>query len=277
VLTIKRKLWGIAPYTTIFFPDELVFDDIVRRLRPYEMARLFYTSVSRELGDNIVDREDSLTVYINLRQEGEALWLGVPGKCRQRVRHVEKSMDRVIVERNGPRTLDAFLEVFNSFAHVKDHVEPLDMSGIERFKPYADFFVIRFDGRPMCAHAVMRDEQSARVRLLFLGSRRLEDRASAALCSDLNRYLHWHEIKTYSDEGFQIFDFGGIEDDPQNGIARFKRSFGGTVVRESSYLCAGSAVVGRIARKLREHRGVESSSQRPDSSQQIRDEVQISS
>jgi hypothetical protein len=122
---------------------------------------------------------------------------------------------------------------------------------LERYGPDTDVFVIYLEGRPMCAHALLLDKETRHARLLYSASRRLEDRESAYQCSALNRLLHWHEIQTYQSEGFGCYDFGGITSDPNDGIARFKTSFGGAVVREQSFLCAGSAWIGGIADRIR--------------------------
>jgi hypothetical protein len=253
MIIIKRKLWGIAPYTAAFFPTESAIDDIIARLRPFEMARLFYTPISREPGRHIIACEPSTSVCVDLGKSIDVLLKALRRNCRSGIAHIEKLTDRVSIERNGMQTRHDFLAVFNSFARAKDHVAPLNARILDRYAPYADVFVIYLDGRPMCAHALLRDLESAHVRLFFSGSRRLEDREAAALCGNMNRFLHWHEIQVYRDEGFHVFDLGGIRNDPHDGIARFKCAFGGAVISENSYLCAGSPLIGCIAQRLRVH------------------------
>jgi predicted hotdog family 3-hydroxylacyl-ACP dehydratase len=278
VITIKRKIWGVVPYTTAFFPTESAFDDVVARLRPFEMARLFYTPVYREPDRHIVAREPSTTVCVDLGKSVDDLSKALQRKCRQKIGHIEKMSSRVNIARNGPQTRRDFLALFNSFAHAKDHVSPIDARTLDLHAPHADVFVIYLDGRPMCAHSVLRDAESAHARLLFLGSRRLEDPGAATLCSDLNRFLHWHEIRLYRDENFRIFDFGGVRDDPHDGIARFKRSFGGVPISENSYLCAGSPWIGRIAENMRRRLRSHAPSALPlDPVREVRDEYSATS
>ncbi len=99
----------------------------------------------------------------------------------------------------------------------------------------------------MCCFVIV---EIGRARLLYSASRRFDDRETSRLSGTLNRFLHWHEICAYREEGFSTYDLGGIKDDKSNGITQFKMSFGGDVVKEHTYLCAGIPWVGRTARAL---------------------------
>ena len=94
-------------------------------------------------------------------------------------------------------------------------------------------------------HIFLRDAEAGRARLLHSANRRLQEPEKARLCADLNRFLHWHEVRVYRDDGFHLYDFGGINEDRTDGIARFKISFGGDLLREYTYLCAGFPWLGR--------------------------------
>lgn len=248
----KRKLGGLVPYTTVFFSTESAFDALVAGLKPFEIARVFYTQFDREPGARIILRETSSAVSLDLCKSSESLWKGLHKKCRQHIGHAEKLSSSISIQRNGPQTERDLLEVYNSFARVKDHVSPINGKILDRYKSTTDISVIYLDGRPMCAHAALLDHASQRVRYLYLSSRRLEDRDAAYKCAALNRYLHWHEIGLYREQGFKTLDFGGIRGGPDDGIARFKLSFGGAVVSENTYLCAGSARLGQLAQMLRD-------------------------
>ena len=43
--------------------------------------------------------------------------------------------------------------------------------------------------------------------------------------------LHWEIIRAGRDRGFDTYDFGGIDEARWPGVTRFKRGFGGTVIR----------------------------------------------
>ena len=67
---------------------------------------------------------------------------------------------------------------------------------------------------------------------------------------NLNRLLHWRNMLSYKEEGFDTYDWGGISDDRTDGRVRFKTSFGGAVVEEYTYLCAGWPQLGTIVQPL---------------------------
>ena len=73
--------------------------------------------------------------------------------------------------------------------------------------------------------------------------------ASATRIGRANRLLHWHEILTLKDLGFELYDLGGIPldsaDQEKNDIARFKLEFGGKLLVEYNGVLPTN-VVGRM-------------------------------
>jgi lipid II:glycine glycyltransferase (peptidoglycan interpeptide bridge formation enzyme) len=51
-----------------------------------------------------------------------------------------------------------------------------------------------------------------------------------------NRLLHWEDILYFKDQGYEIYDLGGVTLNQSNkegqAIARFKECFGGSLVKE---------------------------------------------
>lgn len=246
MIVITRKLRGILPYTTAFFATPSEVDEILRTAGPLRLMRFFWTERQLQLTRQVLKCEPSATVCIDLRTPIEALWQAVSKNGRNEIRNAERLADRVRIERNGPATLGNFLSMYNEFARMKDGVFVIDEGVLRRYAKYADIFVVYLDDQPMCGHVFLSDAALGRVRLLYSASRRLEDPAIARQCGHLNRLLHWREITTYRDEGLMIYDLGGIRQEP-DGITRFKTSFGGKVVSEFTYLCAGSTISGVVA------------------------------
>ena len=94
------------------------------------------------------------------------------------------------------------------------------------------------DGNVLSAHAYVKDSSSGRVRLLYSAShfRARSDSGERNKIGRANRLLHWHEILTLKDLGFELYDLGGIpldsSDQEKNDIARFKLEFGGKMLIE---------------------------------------------
>lgn len=63
-----------------------------------------------------------------------------------------------------------------------------------------------------------------------------------ALVSRANRWLHWQDMLTFKQKGFECYDWGGLFEDETSperaGINRFKCDFGGR--REVTYNCTYS-------------------------------------
>lgn len=113
-----------------------------------------------------------------------------------------------------------------------------------------DIFVSYFEGRPLCAHAYIRDEKLKRVGLMLAASTRLSGEDAPAFVGSINRWLHWYEMRLYKSEGIETYDLGGtgVSTLQKEAIARFKLSLGGRQVVEHNYMIANP--LGRLAIRL---------------------------
>lgn len=247
MVTIDRHLGGILPYRMVFFPTDKALDELAGRLRAPGLARLFWTTTELEAARRVVRHQRTATVCIALTRALNDIGKAIAKNCRYDIRQMEKMAQRFRIVKNAPQGADDFLDLYNSFARSKGEISPISRQMLKRYEKHADIFLASFDGLPLCGHVLLRDEIIGRTRLLFSASRRLEDRQTARVCGLLNRFLHWHEIQVYRDEGFRTYDFGGIRDDQRDGITQFKMSFGGDIVAEHTYLCAGNPQFGRAA------------------------------
>jgi hypothetical protein len=229
-----------------FFPDPATIRELTENLKPTEFARLFHTTVDLPDLPCVLRHQRSVTACTNLKDTPEALFQLIKKNTRNEIRQIEKLGDRTRVGLNSDGIVDDFLPLFNEFAGSTAGVERISRSVLDPYGDKLDIFVAYLDGSPMCGHVMLRDDDASRVRLLYSANRRLTDPAVARICGALNRYLHWHEIGAYREKGFATYDWGGLNDDEANGIRRFKLSFGGTIVKEHTYLCAGSPALGRL-------------------------------
>ena len=252
MVIIDRNLGGIVPYRAVFFPTDETLTELTERTKPTQMARLFWTATELRNANRVVRHEKTATVCIDLSGTLETLSKGVAKNTRYEIRQAEKLGDRIRIERNGPEVTDKFLVLFNDFVRSKPEVAAINHSMLRRYEAHADIFMAYLDGNPVCGHVLLRDVEIGRARLLYSASRRFDDRETARLSGTLNRFLHWHEICAYREERFSAYDLGGIKEDKADGITQFKMSFGGDVVKEHTYLCAGIPWVGRTAQALLE-------------------------
>ena len=249
MVTITRRLAGALPYSAIYFPDVQTVSTVASTLAPMRFARLFFTA-ENVTGRCIIAHHIATTANSDLTVSAEAMWKALNATGRNNIRRVEKLGDRVSIERNGPNGRRDFLDLLGTLARHKDHVSTISANRLALFGNAADVFVVYLDGKAYGAHLMLSDPEAGRARLLFSAGRRLEEPEMARTSADLNRLLHWREMQFYREQGFQTYDFGGITEEATDGIARFKLSFGGAIVREHVYLCAGLPKLGHLGWKL---------------------------
>jgi Acetyltransferase (GNAT) domain len=187
------------------------------------------------------------TILVDLTRGLEELFAEASSTCRRQIRKTDRISNRLEIHRNDSSAYGDFLKLYNGFVAHSRHSEPLSKSRLDALRHLSDFFVAYFDGRPLCGHVMIRDQGLGRVGLLLSASTRLDGKDTPILIGSINRWLHWHEVQFYKSEGMLVYDLGGAgtETPRTAGIARFKRSFGGTQVTEHNYIAAKP--VARIA------------------------------
>lgn len=250
MVVIDRKIGGIVPYRVVFFPSDEILASLTERPHFSQLARLFWTTTELEKAAHVVKHEPSATVCIGLQRPLDEILKGVAKNTRYEIRQAEKLGARMRIVRNGPGMNAEIVALYNSLASAKTELSNIHESELTRYEGHSDTFVSYLDDRAVCGHVLLRDTDIGRARLLFSASRRFDDRETAKLSGFLNRFLHWHEICAYREEGFGIYDLGGIRRDKSDGITQFKMSFGGEVVTEHTYLCAGVPWLGSAARTM---------------------------
>ena len=246
MITISKRLKGIIPYRTILWPTESVVREMAERLPRTEVARIDIANIELLTGRCLVDRNLSLTLTIDLRRDLDQIYKDLIPNARIRVHKAEKLGDRVTVRRYTGRPgqdnlIDEFVLLYNNFIAGKTaSLFPISKALIASYFPHAEIILVELDGEPICGHLNLLDRESGVSRMFWSASRRFEDHAITRLAGILNVYLHWYEIETYREQGFQTYDFGGIGGlDDNVGVNRFKLQFGGTIVREHNYVMAG--------------------------------------
>jgi hypothetical protein len=147
--------------------------------------------------------------------------------------------DRFEIVMNTDTARADFLSLYNGFARRNGKLPPLKPQRLNEYLPHADVFMLYWEDQPTCGRLVLRDEESRTALMMYSGTRRLEHGAHTKTVGLLNRYLHWHEIKTYRAAGMEEYNFGGVG--PRTpSINDFKMSFGAQLRPTSLYLYAGS-------------------------------------
>jgi hypothetical protein len=250
VVTIERRVHSLLRYRKFWFPSPTQAMDISSSLRPDDVVRFFAVSPALGTPVHLVEHYGLRTVCINLSAGTDAILDGMKRKsCRHELRRAEKMLGRVAVEIGSEKANRDFLSVYNDFTRAKA-LPALPGQWIRDNSAHCETFTLYLDGEALCAHLLLRDPETRTVRLLYSGSRRLESPELASACGALNRYLHWQEMRHYYAQEFMTYDFGGLGQ-PES-IARFKLSFGGTVLTQHFYLLSGLKWVARFGKFLYE-------------------------
>jgi len=216
-------------------------------LRVNEIVRLNYNFPDPPNTSYLIESHPVSSVQIDLNRSREAIFDAINSTGRNEIRAIEKLGNRVAIAANNEGVITDYLDVYNSFARAKGDVPPVTPSVVETYSRASDIFVLYLDGRPMCGHLTVRDDDAKRAYSLFCGNRRLESKADAAICGKLARYLFWHEICLYRARGMEIYELGGIaHNDLAARFNTLKLSLGGQIVTEYCHTFSGSSSIARL-------------------------------
>jgi len=222
----------------VFFADGDAVLELARACRPHELFRIRHalavTRVERARHVGV-----GYTSCIDLRPDPDAIYHGMDAKsCRYEVRRAAKLGDRLVLRRNDVRSIDDFRPLFNDLIARTRYTRPLTARRYEQYRRFSDVFVAYVDDSPVAGHLVVRDPEAGRTRLVFSVSARFVEGPLRAISAPVNRWLHWQEMLAYREEGYSIYDFGGVN--PDSPIGRFKLSFGGGVEQGTNLVLAGA-------------------------------------
>jgi hypothetical protein len=176
-----------------------------------------------------------LTLVLDLAPPPEALLASFNRDCRQKIRRAEEK-DRLQWEFiTAPAgRLQEFCDFFDRFAQQKS-LPRCDRPWLEaahRSGRLVLSLARADDGMPLVWHAHVNMGHTVWLQH-SVSCFRDKDSESRALIGRANRWLHWKDIQRFRDMGVKRYDWGGLFEDEsipeQEGINRFKKSFGGHV------------------------------------------------
>jgi hypothetical protein len=249
MMVIVESKRGPFRVSEIYYPEACEIRGLCRNLRMNQVIYIRQAPQFFETESPVMHHQAFRTSLVDLNRGTDELFNDLNRTSRTQVRRMERMGDRIEVRRNDGVDSD-FLAVYNEFVGVKRHSERLSPRRLQRLKPFTDIFVSYFQGRPLCAHAYIRDQKLKRVGLILAASTRLAGRDAPVFVGSVNRWLHWYEMQLYKAEGIEIYDLGGTgtSTPEKEAISRFKLSLGGKQVVEHNYMVANPP--GRLAIKF---------------------------
>lgn len=205
-------------------------------------------SYSTYLGEKkpyLLIKKSKSTVILSLCQSDEELLMAAKTKTRNQIRRAIK--DKVVCAESFD--VDEFVNFYNTFAQEKG-LPCIAVSSCLKYKGSLHLTKAMYDNKTICYHAYLIDKSIKRSLLLYSASMRLSEGIDRGLIGNANRYLHYFDLCFLRDLGMDIYDFGGIylgdKDKSKIGIAEFKQSFGGSVVKVTSYYSLGFIIMSKI-------------------------------
>jgi hypothetical protein len=231
----------------VFFPSIVECRKLLEELKNNSIFRIRQVSTPLPEHSNLVQSRRFSTNCVDLTKDIGVLYDEMDSMTKRYVRKGDRLRGRWHINTNDFRCYEDFLRLYNDFVRLKAHTHPLSRQRFQDYLPVSDVWVIYFDERPIAGRLLVRDDTVKRVRMILSPTSRFLSDEDSRLSGTLNRYLHWHELVTYKQQGMELYDFGGIGDG-SGTVAKFKLSFGGFRVNDYSYVFAGP--LGVIAYRL---------------------------
>ena len=208
----------------------------------------------RWLREPVVGQKSMLanTLVIDLSNSEDVIWQGISKSNRYEIRRAKQ--DEVDIQRphDTKGSLDSFFQDYEKLRRRKG----LGQINLSTLSALADRDLIKISrisvGMSSLVgwHIYIADGQQA--RLLYSVAETSQDLESAvrARAGRINRLHHWEDILYFKAQGFNIYDFGGFYEGPNDEaklkINSFKSSFGGH--REVRYnAIVANTLAGRLA------------------------------
>ncbi|HPC72322.1 MAG TPA: hypothetical protein PLB48_10990 [Treponema sp.] len=225
MLTVIRKYGPLKVYQKWFFskPDR----SDIGRITVYKQC-----SSLEDIPGFL--RKDFFTLHIDIGTKTSDELFNDFSKTNQT--KIKKSFKDSVTIYNNIDFLD-FMSFFNTFAQFKK-LMPLTIKELTSYKEHIRFTWIANEREPIAAHGYLLDADNGIVRLLYSATM-VRDNENYEFISRSNRRLHWYDFELFKNEGYRTLDMGGLALNPKDketeGIDFFKKSFGGTIVKQSHY------------------------------------------
>ncbi len=184
------------------------------------------------------------TVLVDLQKPPDGLLAAMEDKTARKIRDAQEQ-NRLQCERcdsQDARVLDKVEEMWNQFAAAQK-TRPLERDMVDQTSKAGALDIVAAkdpEGNVLAYHLVFLTPKRARQLIAISPYKAAPRVAWRNAVSRANCLVHWHNFVRYSDQGIREFYFGGWYPGKTDirllGINRFKKSFGGRVVRE--YDCA---------------------------------------
>lgn len=183
--------------------------------------------IQSTLNQNGYIYEDHLNFIFDLTHPLEELWKNIRSNARRNIRKAERSNVMIEEVDNGNNLLAAYQVLKNVYSRIQVPLPDITMfeAGLELLRPKGMLKVLlaKLGDKPIGTMTLLMH----RGTMTYWYTGILREFASYR-AGDL---LVWHALKIGSQEGYQVFDFGGGgKPSEEYGVRDFKAKFGGDLV-----------------------------------------------
>lgn len=191
------------------------------------------------------------TLITDLTEDEEKIYKKIRKNYRYEIRRVEK--ENVQLEFYSAKEMSEKKELLSSFATTYNQMyaskgmnAKFNMPLVNEYmkKNAICFTIAYYNGEPLVFHSYIVDKYNA--RFFYSTSPFREKKDVATIIGQMNKALHWFDIKTFRNMGITQYDWGGIANPEEpNGIDQFKMGFGG---KENDYYntIQGITFIGKV-------------------------------
>lgn len=136
---------------------------------------------------------------------------------------------------NSSESKANFIAIFNDFAEQRG-IASLSIEKLNELNDNLRLTSSSVSGVITAVHSYLVDYDSKKVRLLHSGTQRFSEGLDRNMIARSNKFLHYMDLIQFKQEGFLLYDWGGIaigtQDVGMQGINKFKESFGGELIMQ---------------------------------------------
>lgn len=181
--------------------------------------------------------ELSRTLVMDLREDKEVLFKSFRSTIRNEIRRVQKKgiQTKVCIPSPENDISELFIDIEEKFVSMyksKGIVKKFPRWRVENYIMHSCVYITFacLDGNNVVYHIYVSDGKHVQF-LISCSDFRNNDYDMQKTIAMANKYLHWHDIVYFKENGFEIYDWGGIFSfDEPTGIDVFKMAFGGKPV-----------------------------------------------
>ena len=178
-------------------------------------------------------KKEYKTSVIDLTQSLDEITSKMKSNYRNEVNRAGKEGVEFLKTEN----VDEFVEYYNDFATKRG----LSLISVNHITKYHNIVLTKavLGDLILAYHVTYMDNDIKKASLLYSASNRLSDNVDTKLIGFANKYLHVKEFELFKSLGYEVYDFSGLVEDPNNkqeyGIGLFKKGFGGEIIECKTY------------------------------------------